>query len=132
MSRLKNISSFYATPAWPDESDPPFVNAAAQIETDLSPEALMAALHAIEAGFGRRRSKRNAPRTLDLDLLAFHQERRDGGGGGLALPHPRLSERAFVLVPVVEIAPDWVSPASGNTAAAMLDALGPHQVRKIT
>ena len=117
MSHLKRVSSLYRTPAWPDPADPPFVNAVAEIETGMGPEALLAALHAIEAGFGRRRSLPNAPRTLDLDLLAYGGERRDGAGEGLVLPHPRLAGRAFVLVPLAEIAPDWRHPVSGERAA---------------
>lgn len=131
MSRVKRISSLYETPAWPDDADPSFINAAAQIETGLAPEALLAALHAIEAGFGRRRTARNAPRTLDLDLIAYHQERRRGAGDGLALPHPRLAERAFVLAPLAEIAPSWRSPVTGESAAAMLDRLPAKKLRKI-
>ncbi|MEO1135818.1 MAG: 2-amino-4-hydroxy-6-hydroxymethyldihydropteridine diphosphokinase [Pseudomonadota bacterium] len=131
ISRVKKFSSLYETPAWPDDTDPPFINAAASIETEMTPEALLAALHAIEAGFGRRRSARNAPRTLDLDLIAYHQERRSGAGGGLALPHPRLAERAFVLTPLAEIAPSWRSPVTGESAAAMLDRLPVKELRKI-
>ena len=74
MSRLIAQSSLYESPAWPDPADPPFVNAVAAVETDMAPDALLAGLHAIEAGFGRRRAVRNAPRTLDLDLLAYHDE----------------------------------------------------------
>lgn len=131
ISQIKKVSSLYETPAWPDDSDPPFINAVAEVETALAPEALLAALHAIEAGFGRRRSQRNAPRTLDLDLIAYHEERRSGEAGGLALPHPRLAERAFVLVPLAEIAPSWRSPASAETATAMLERLSTKEVRKI-
>lgn len=126
---IKRISSLYESPAWPDPSDPPFVNAVAEADTGMTPEALLAALHGIEAGFGRRRSVRNAPRTLDMDLLAYHEARRDGPD--LFLPHPRLSERAFVLVPLCEIAPDWRDPASGATVAAMLARIGAGDVRKI-
>lgn len=132
MSHLKRVSSLYQTPAWPDPSDPPFVNATAEIETEMGPEALLAALHAVEAGFGRRRSAKNAPRTLDLDLLAYHDERRAGTDGGPVLPHPRLADRAFVLVPLAEIAPDWRHPMSGETAAALAARTAPGDVVKIS
>jgi 2-amino-4-hydroxy-6-hydroxymethyldihydropteridine diphosphokinase len=132
MSRVKRVSSLYESPAWPDPSDPAFVNAAAEIETPLSPEALLAAFHAIEAGFGRRRSERNAPRTLDLDLIAYHDEIRGGEDGALILPHPRLSGRAFVLAPLAEIAPDWRHPVSGETAAELAARSGTAGLRKIT
>ncbi len=129
---LKEISALYETPAWPDASDPPFVNGVAAIETALPPEALLQALHAIEAGFGRRRRQKNAPRSLDLDLIAYHQERREAGTGGLQLPHPRLAAREFVLAPLAGIAPDWRHPVTGATAQAMLDALPTRQARRIS
>lgn len=118
--RVLKISSFYQTPAWPDPSDPPFVNAVAAVETVLDPAACLAALHAIEAQFGRERSRPNAPRTLDLDLLDY------GGhilSGPPVLPHPRLCTRAFVLVPLAEIAPDWLHPLKHLTATALRDGL---------
>jgi 2-amino-4-hydroxy-6-hydroxymethyldihydropteridine diphosphokinase len=132
MSHLKTVSSLYESPAWPDPSDPPFVNAVAEIETDMGPEALLAALHAIEAGFGRRRSLRNAPRTLDLDLLAYHDEVRAGAGGGLVLPHPRIAERAFVLVPLAEIAPGWLCPVTGETALDLQKGVETDDLRRIS
>ena len=132
VAELRQTSPFYLSPAWPDPIDPPFVNAVAVVATDLAPEALLAALHAIEAGFGRRRGKKNAPRTLDLDLIAYDDERRGGAGGGLILPHPRLAEREFVLAPLCDIAPDWRSPATGETAAAMLARLPDRAARRIS
>jgi len=132
MSHLKRMSSLYQSDAWPDPSDPPFINAALEIETPLGPQALLAALHAIEAGFGRRRSARNAPRTLDLDLVAYHGETLDGAQGGPVLPHPRLKGRAFVLAPLAEIAPDWRHPLNGQTAQEMLAATDRAGIRKIS
>lgn len=115
------VSRFYTSPAWPDPKDPEFVNAVGEIETALSPEALLGALHALEAGFGRRRSARNAPRTLDIDLLAYGD--RVSGPGALELPHPRMARRGFVLAPLCDIAPEWRSPLTGETAAAALARL---------
>ena len=117
------VSSLYASPAWPDPNDPAFVNAVAIIETPMPPEALMAVLHTTEAAFGRRRGLKNAPRTLDLDLLAYGNERRSGAEGGLNLPHPGIADRAFVLAPLAEIAPEWRHPETGVTAKAMFAAL---------
>jgi 2-amino-4-hydroxy-6-hydroxymethyldihydropteridine diphosphokinase len=132
MSRVKRLSSLYESSAWPDPTDPAFVNVAAEIETSLSPEALMAALHAIEAAFGRRRSKRNAPRTLDLDLIAYHNEVRTGENADLILPHPRLSGRAFVLAPLAEIAPAWRNPVTGESVSDLAAKADMATVRKIS
>lgn len=128
--RVKGVSALYETPAWPDPADPPFVNAVAAVETGLAPEALLEALHAIEAGFGRKRDQRNAPRTLDLDLIAYDrlcQQDKDG----LILPHPRMESREFVLAPLCDIAPDWRHPVTGRTARKLLNSLEDHQARRI-
>ena len=111
-------SSDYATPPWGDEQQARFVNACIQIETDLDPHALLFTLHKIEHKFGRDRVKERhwGPRTLDLDLLAYDDVAIDKPE--LMLPHPRLFERAFVLVPLAEIAPDRV--IAGRTVAAGL------------
>jgi 2-amino-4-hydroxy-6-hydroxymethyldihydropteridine diphosphokinase len=114
------VSSFYETPAWPDPSDPPFVNAAAVLTTSLQPVELLRLLHRVETELGRKRSEPNAPRTLDLDLLDYDGRITEEG---LKLPHPRLAARSFVLVPLAEIAPAWRHPRTGQTAAAMLAAL---------
>ena len=101
-------SSDYGTPPWGDEAQPPFVNACIEIETRLDPHSLLSTLHRIERKFGRDRARERhwGPRTLDLDLLAYDDVRL--ARGELILPHPRLFERAFVLVPLAEIAPDRV------------------------
>ena len=101
-------SSDYATPPWGDEDQAPFVNACVEIETGLDPHALLFVLQKVEQKFGRTRTKerRWGPRTLDLDMIAYDDVRLDKPD--LTLPHPRLFERAFVLVPLAEIAPDRV------------------------
>lgn len=114
-------SSLYTFAAWPDPSDPPFVNAAAALSAAPPPSELLAALHGIEAAFGRRRAQKNAPRTLDLDLLVYGQEVR---AGALVLPHPGLQVRDFVLAPLAEIAPDFEPPGAGRTISASLAAIG--------
>jgi 2-amino-4-hydroxy-6-hydroxymethyldihydropteridine diphosphokinase len=110
-------SGFYRSAAWPDPNDPPFVNAVAAVETDLSPAALLAELHEVEAAFGRRRSMPNAPRTLDLDLLDYHGRVEEGPPH---LPHPRMETRAFVLIPLQEVAPLWVHPVSRRTISELI------------
>lgn len=130
--QVKATSHLYETPAWPDHNDPPFVNAAAAVETDMGPRALLAALHAVEAGFGRRRAVKNAPRTMDLDLVAYSDLRCDDGPGGLRLPHPRFPEREFVLAPLCDIAPEWRCPETGETVRHMLDNLAERTARRIS
>jgi 2-amino-4-hydroxy-6-hydroxymethyldihydropteridine diphosphokinase len=125
LGRLAVLSPLYRSPAWPDPREPAYVNAAARFETALEPEALLAGLQAIEAAFGRVRSddpeKRYAPRTLDLDLLALGGERR--GEAVLTLPHPRIAERDFVLLPLLDVAPEWRHPVIGQDPKALLAGL---------
>src|SRR5579862_8431108 len=110
-------SSDYATPPWGEANQPRFINACIEIETALDPHALLFTLHKIEQKFGRDRSKeqRWGPRTLDLDLIAYDDVKLDKPE--LTLPHPRLFERAFVLVPLAEIAPDRLIAGRGIKAA---------------
>ena len=118
--RIRTMSPFYATRAWPDPRDPPYVNAVAALATGRPPSALMALLEQTETRFGRERSGRNAPRTLDLDLIDYDGRVETGPP---VLPHPRLTERAFVLVPLADIAPGWRHPVSGETVEALIAAL---------
>ena len=112
--RVVQRSRFWRSAAWPDPSDPAFLNAVALVDTLLDPAQTMAALHRVEALFGRRQTGLNAPRTLDLDLIAFG---RRICSGPLVLPHPRAAERMFVMGPLAELAPDWRHPVSGLRAA---------------
>ena len=118
--RTLAVSPYYRSAAWPDPGDPEFVNAVAQIWTELPPAELAAILQDVEDAFGRTRGRRNAPRTLDLDLLDYNGRVERGP---LVLPHPRMSTRAFVLVPLRDIAADWHHPVSGQSVDAMIAAL---------
>ncbi|MGZ5200303.1 MAG: 2-amino-4-hydroxy-6-hydroxymethyldihydropteridine diphosphokinase [Telluria sp.] len=113
-SELRSASGSYRT-APIDSSGPDYVNAVACLDTELSPHALLAGLQAIEQAHGRERPYRNAPRTLDLDLLLYGSEIVDTPT--LTVPHPRMLERAFVLVPLLEIAPDVEVPGIGAAGA---------------
>lgn len=124
-------SRWYRSRPVPPSGQPDFVNGVALVESRLDPEALMALLHDIEDGLGRIRGAPNAAREIDLDLLAW--------GGvvigdpevpeeGVVLPHPRLRERAFVLLPLGEVAPGWRHPATGEGLDALIAALPDGQV----
>ena len=106
-TRLLRVSSLYRS-APVDAGGPDYLNAVAEIGTQLPPHDLLAALQAIEHAAGRERPYRNAPRTLDLDILLYGDLRLDSAT--LMLPHPRMHERAFVLLPLAELAPDRVLP----------------------
>lgn len=113
-TRLAAQSSLYASAPVGYADQPDFINAVAEVETALAPRALLDALQAIEREHGRERRFRDGPRTLDLDLLLYGEQRIDEPG--LSLPHPRMHERAFVLAPLVEIAPGSVIPGKGPAA----------------
>ncbi|HEY4529574.1 MAG TPA: 2-amino-4-hydroxy-6-hydroxymethyldihydropteridine diphosphokinase [Luteimonas sp.] len=122
-TRLAARSRLYRTPAWGVETQPDFINAAACVETTLGPQALLDALLGIERLHGRVRAadgSRWGPRTLDLDLLLHGDAVIDTPG--LVLPHPQLHLRAFVLVPLADVAPDAMVPGQGRVAT-LLQAL---------
>jgi 2-amino-4-hydroxy-6-hydroxymethyldihydropteridine diphosphokinase len=110
-------SRWWRSAAWPDPKGKEYRNGVAIVEANGPPEAVLEALFAIERAFGRIRSEPNAPRTLDLDLIAYGREVIDRPG--LILPHPRAHERLFVMGPLAELAPAWRHPVSGKTAAEL-------------
>jgi len=116
-ARLVKASSLYRT-APIDSSGDDYVNAVAALDTELDAHALLQALFAIEQAHGRERPYRNAPRTLDLDLLLYGDAVIDDAPA-LIVPHPRLHERAFVLAPLAEAAPDLVIPGRGAVATLL-------------
>lgn len=128
--RLCRLSPWYQTAPVPASDQPWFVNAVAEIETDLTAAQLLALLHIVEADFGRVRSVPNAARLIDLDLLDFRGKVGPGGGGEPILPHPRLAERAFVLRPLADLVPDWRHPATGALVRDLMAALPADQITK--
>jgi len=134
------LSKLYQTPAFPAGAGPDFVNAACVFSSERTPEDILAILHGIEADFGRERVVRWGQRTLDLDLIACGDHvlpdvtrllawmdldisaQQTHAPDQLLLPHPRVQDRPFVLVPLVDVAPDWVHPVLGKTVVEMLDA----------
>jgi 2-amino-4-hydroxy-6-hydroxymethyldihydropteridine diphosphokinase len=135
------VSRFFATPCFPPGAGPDYVNAALILRSDLTPARMLDLLHRIEARFGRKRLQRWGMRTLDLDLLAAGArvlpdavtqtrwrevpvaQQIDAVPDQLILPHPRLQDRAFVLVPLADVAPDWVHPLTGQSVEQMCAAL---------
>jgi 2-amino-4-hydroxy-6-hydroxymethyldihydropteridine diphosphokinase len=114
-------SRWYESAPVPPSGQPWYVNGVAAVETALGPEALLAALHEVEHKFGRVRGARNAARVVDLDLIAYGEVVRPGPEAPI-LPHPRAAERAFVLLPLAEIAPEWRLPGAAVGTGAGRDS----------
>jgi 2-amino-4-hydroxy-6-hydroxymethyldihydropteridine diphosphokinase len=129
--RVDALSRWYETEPVPPSGQPNYVNGVARLRrvpgAAITPEELLAAVQSIETQFGRRRAEINAARTLDLDLIDMDGLVRDSPDP--ILPHPRAHLRAFVLLPLLDVAPDWVHPRTGQTARALLEAVGPAGVR---
>lgn len=119
---LVRRSRWYRSLPLPPSDQPFYVNGVASVASELDPQALLVQLHGIEADFGRRRGARGAARVLDLDLLAHGERVIDEDG--LHLPHKRLRERAFVLLPLRDVAPHWRHPVSGETIDVLIRRLG--------
>jgi 2-amino-4-hydroxy-6-hydroxymethyldihydropteridine diphosphokinase len=119
-------SSWWRSAPVPASDQPWFVNAVAAVETDLGPSEILALLLRIERAFGRTRTVANADRTLDLDLLDYRGQISNGADGPI-LPHPRMAGRAFVILPLLEIAPNWRHPADGRSVEVLAGSLPPNQ-----
>jgi 2-amino-4-hydroxy-6-hydroxymethyldihydropteridine diphosphokinase len=127
--RLIKRSAHYRTPPWGFKYQPPFVNLCIAVETTLSPRDLLARAQSVELALGRDRAheKRWGPRTADIDIIAYDKLTVDELG--LTVPHPRLFERAFVLVPLVEIAPDLI--IGGKTVRQALSMVDPAGIQRL-
>ncbi len=127
---IRRCSPWYKTAPVPISDQPWFVNGVAEVETHFNPLQLMSLLHEIEEIFQRVRFELNGARTLDMDLLAYHdlvQDAEDGDASSLVLPHPRLHDRAFVLLPLRDLAPDWRHPVLGLTVSELARGLSSDQ-----
>ncbi len=138
--KIKSVSQIYETPCFPKGAGPDYINFVAEIETSLSPESVLTILHEVEHQYGRVRKTRWAGRPIDLDLIACEsailpnetlvkswielplEQQSVQAPDQLILPHPRIQDRAFVLIPFADLAPDWVHPILGKTVEEMLAA----------
>lgn len=129
-SRLRIVmrSRWYETAPVPLSDQPWYLNGVIAVETDMSPQDLMALLHRIEEEFGRVRTAINAPRVLDLDLIIYHN--LVDPAGWPCLPHPRMCRRGFVLHPLSDIAPHWCDPVSGHDLTTLIARLDRHQTTR--
>ncbi len=147
---IRAESRFFATPCFPVGAGPNYVNAAVLIESHKSPTEVLQVLHQVEDAFGRARDQRWGMRTLDLDLVSYddqvwpdraifdrwltlsEQSQQHEAPEQLILPHPRLQDRAFVLVPMADVAPEWRHPVLGRTVTQMLAELPAEDIAAVT
>ncbi|MEW2918128.1 2-amino-4-hydroxy-6-hydroxymethyldihydropteridine diphosphokinase [Ruegeria sp. ANG10] len=147
---IRAVSRFFETPCFPAGAGPDYVNAAALIETEKTPAEVLQLLHEVEHEFGRERVQRWGMRTLDLDLVCYDdlvlpdraeydrwlnlppEVQKQQAPKQLILPHPRLQDRAFVLVPMADVAPDWRHPVLGRTVTEMVASLPTEDIEAVT
>ena len=125
---IRRLSPWYRSAPVPVSDQPWYVNAVAEIASDLPADRVLAVLHEVEEAFGRVRGKPNAARQIDLDLLDYRRETASGGPGRATLPHPRMASRAFVLRPLADLAPDWRHPLTASPIGALVAALPAGQI----
>jgi 2-amino-4-hydroxy-6-hydroxymethyldihydropteridine diphosphokinase len=124
-------SSWWRSTAQPTGGQPDFVNAVVEVETKLEPQALLMRLHDLESGFGRVRRDRWEARVLDLDLIDYQGRRSGAEDAPPILPHPRLRERLFVLLPLQEVAPDWCHPAGNRAISDLIAGATPMKINRL-
>ncbi|MGT2957584.1 2-amino-4-hydroxy-6-hydroxymethyldihydropteridine diphosphokinase [Streptococcus bovimastitidis] len=125
-TEMKAVSSLYETPAWGNTNQANFLNLACQLETDLEPLDLLECIHQIEADLGRVRHEKWGPRTIDIDILLFGQLVMDSEV--LTIPHLYMTERAFVLVPLLEIAPNLIIPGKAWSVKDLLTLIDRNEI----
>jgi 2-amino-4-hydroxy-6-hydroxymethyldihydropteridine diphosphokinase len=128
---VQDVSFWYESAPVPPSGQPPYVNGVIKVATQLSPEELLAALHNIEATQGRLRSVPDAARTLDLDIIDMDGLIRSAPAPDPVLPHPRACQRAFVLLPLRDVAPDWKDPVSGRDLASLLVDVAGQEISRL-
>ncbi|SPF78612.1 2-amino-4-hydroxy-6-hydroxymethyldihydropteridinepyrophosphokinase [Aliiroseovarius pelagivivens] len=148
--RITSTSHYYSTACFPAGAGPDFINVAAQLMVDEPPESLLIKLHEVEDVFGRERPSRWAQRTLDIDLIAYDdlvmpdretfqhwmnlplEEQMKQAPDQLILPHPRVQDRAFALIPLSDVAPDWRHPVLGKSIKEMVEALSEDEKSEVS
>ena len=129
--KIMKISSNYESESWPNPSNPRFINIILEIKTSLAPLELLKICNFIEKKLGRKRSKKNAPRSCDIDIIDYEQKVLNLKDGNLIAPHPRLSKRNFVLLPLFEINPTWKHPKSKKNIVNLINSLAIKDLRSI-
>ena len=121
---IRNCSSYYITPSWPDPKKPEFLNIVADIETKLLANDLLDLCNFIEKHLGRKTVVKNEPRTCDIDIIDYNKlVINSGNSGKLVLPHPKLSSRNFVLLPLFEISKSWIHPLKKTSIKQLVKSL---------
>lgn len=126
---VSDVSSFYETEPWGNERQSNFINACVKVETDLSPPKLLRFIKSIESELGRSQSEKWGPREIDIDILFYGDEIISSGG--VEIPHPHMAGRAFVLVPLAEIAPQFVHPVLKKTISELAETIDKKGVNRL-
>ena len=126
--KIMKSSSFYETLSWPNIKNPKFLNVVLEIETNLRPLSLLDLCKKIEKSLGRKKSKKNSPRVCDIDILDYNKRNENNG---INLPHPRLHQRNFVLIPLFEISKKWTHPKSKDHIKTLILKLSKKDITSI-